>query len=170
MYSSSKIYILCVLYFVVSGSAEISNDIEFPNRYVNFLHRSLFIFIEFLLQSVNLWCRHNLPKPVNYFTLASNEDSSTQNSEKHPGARFTYPTGATLEGYGSNYLSHGFYPLKFDLGGLVLGVIFGLGALLFIPKLIHLLVPELAAYGHYAGAPFGRSKIFQNWFKVFLKV
>lgn len=70
------------------------------------------------------------------------------------------------KGYGPNVLSHGFYPLKFDLGGLLLGAMFGLGALLFIPKLIHILIPELAAYGHYAGAPFGRSRHLIFFFQI----
>ncbi|XP_065204893.1 uncharacterized protein LOC135834847 [Planococcus citri] len=127
-----KVSLLCVIYFAIGCLAEISNDIEYPNR-------------------------NNLPKPVNYFNYPSNEESPVQNSEKHPGARFTYPTGATLEGYGPHVLGHGLYPLKFDIGGLLLGAMFGLGALLFIPKLIHILIPELAAYGHYAATPFGRN-------------
>ncbi|XP_065221651.1 uncharacterized protein LOC135846470 [Planococcus citri] len=129
-----KLSSLYVIYFAISCVAEISNDIEDLNR-------------------------NNSPKPVNYLNYASNEESSFQNSEKPLVARFTYPTGATLEGYGPHVLGHGLYPQKFDIAGLFLGSMFGLCALLFIPKLIHIFIPELAAYGHYAhgATPFGKS-------------
>lgn len=59
--------------------------------------------------------------------------------------------------YGSNALTHPFYPFKFDLGGLLAGAFVGFGALLLVPKIMHLLTPELAPYGSAYGSPYTRS-------------
>lgn len=58
-----------------------------------------------------------------------------------------------------NFLSAGMYPFKIDLGGLLLGAVVGLGALVVIPKLVHVLSSELTGYGQsYHGSLFGRCK------------
>lgn len=64
--------------------------------------------------------------------------------------------------YGSNALTHPFYPFKFDLGGLLAGAFVGFGALLLVPKIMHLLTPELAPYGSAYGSPYTRSTYIQN--------
>ncbi|KAK7603806.1 hypothetical protein V9T40_003805 [Parthenolecanium corni] len=98
----------------------------------------------------------NLPKPVQYFTYPTT-DEQTATSEKTQEARFTYPSPGNLETYGSNILTHPFYPFKFDLGGLLVGAFVGFGALLLVPKIMHLLVPELTPYGPAYGPPYARN-------------
>lgn len=55
-------------------------------------------------------------------------------------------------------MSHGYYPWRFDLGGVLLGSMVGLGALLLIPKVINLLVPELGTLGPTYGSLYKRSR------------
>ncbi|XKL62400.1 hypothetical protein PGB90_002233 [Kerria lacca] len=99
--------------------------------------------------------KNHLPKPVTYFTLPPTEETSF-NPEKSQKPRFTYPDATQLGPYGTNVLTNGFYPFKFDIGGLLLGAFVGLGALLLIPKLVHVLIPELTTYGSTYG-PYGRN-------------
>lgn len=117
--------------------------------------------------------RSDIPKPESDFTFPAEVDQTL--SEK---ARFTYPNAAGLDvstrswisarisitqadfcfqTYGASALSHSFYPFKLDIGGLILGAFVGIGALLLIPKIMHILVPELALYGSTFGPPYRRS-------------
>lgn len=70
-----------------------------------------------------------------------------------------------IKTYGSNILTHPFYPFKFDLGGLLVGAFVGFGALLLVPKIMHLLVPELTPYGPAYGPPYARSKVLHIFFQ-----
>lgn len=60
-----------------------------------------------------------------------------------------------FKGYSGNGIVGTYTPLKIDLGGLVLGTIIGLGAIVLAPKLLHL----FSAPQHHGGVtPYGRSK------------
>nr|CAD7446215.1 unnamed protein product [Timema bartmani] len=69
----------------------------------------------------------------------------------------TYGTTGLQQGYsGTNGLTSG--ALKLDIGGVVLGALIGLGAVVLIPKILHLLSekPQHDSYSGYSG--YGRSE------------
>lgn len=53
-----------------------------------------------------------------------------------------------LKSYPSSGVGYGYSPMKIDLGGVVLGAIIGIGALLIIPKVVGTLN---GGYGGYSG-------------------
>lgn len=66
-----------------------------------------------------------------------------------------YPSGAGVPGvYG---------PVKIDLGGVLLGSMIGLGAILLLPKLVH-------AFSYSYGGGYGRSKCNIIYFTCFVRI
>lgn len=65
-------------------------------------------------------------------------------------------------GYASTGSGTGVYsPVKLDLGGLLLGTVVGLGAVLLIPKLLHIF-----SYGNNGYSSYGRSKYSEIMFLI----
>ncbi|XP_073974371.1 DM4/DM12 domain-containing protein Desiccate [Rhodnius prolixus] len=83
-------------------------------------------------------------------TISSNNNHTSGSNERQHEARFglpiTYGQNDPQGGYGGvNYT-----PVKIELGGLFLGTIIGLGAVLLIPKLSHLLsTPNHHGHGYF---------------------
>ncbi|RZF45080.1 hypothetical protein LSTR_LSTR002041 [Laodelphax striatellus] len=113
-----------------------------------------------------------LPSPVKYFTQDGSDNDKSQTSvdsqdsvnppppphydqnatstSRGQEARFGYP----ISGDGSYGMSGVYAPTRIDLGGVLLGAIVGFGAILIIPKLLHLLtVPVGGGSPH----PYGRN-------------
>lgn len=68
-------------------------------------------------------------------------------------------------GYASTGSGTGVYsPVKLDLGGLLLGTVVGLGAVLLIPKLLHIF-----SYGNNGYSSYGRSKYSEIMFLITAK-
>ncbi|XP_039282341.1 uncharacterized protein LOC111049161 [Nilaparvata lugens] len=115
-----------------------------------------------------------LPSPVKYFSQGQQEggggdteksqvdaqevgssahapydQNATSTSSRAQEARFGYP----LSGDGSYGMSGVYAPTRIDLGGVLLGAIVGFGAVLILPKLLHLLTVPVGSSPH----PYGRN-------------
>ncbi|XP_050422043.1 uncharacterized protein LOC126834281 [Adelges cooleyi] len=106
-----------------------------------------------------------LPSPVKYFEGVQYENKTSTAGRSHE-PRFGYipssfGSGASsgLDGYGhGNTLSYG--PQKFDIGGLIVGAVIGLGVLILIPKLIYIFFSATNLFGSGSsgyGHSYGRS-------------
>ncbi|KAJ3649553.1 hypothetical protein Zmor_021289 [Zophobas morio] len=85
--------------------------------------------------SMNRYYETNLPSPTNNTRLEAKE--SKESSDR---LRFGIPVtsyGNTGNGvqYGTSNMGYVFSPMKIDVGGIALGALIGLGAVLIVPKL-----------------------------------
>lgn len=101
---------------------------------IHFVLRSLLTF------SSNPWRRQN--------------DSFATESASDRSQRLGLTTGyGGVNGYGYSSSGLGSYtPLKIDLGGVVLGTLVGIGALLLLPKLVNVIGGGYGGSGHYRSA------------------
>ncbi|XP_011194894.2 uncharacterized protein LOC105220179 [Zeugodacus cucurbitae] len=127
------------------------------------MNKTHILWISLLLSAVLVLKSEALPKYVNNSKshLIDNSDGQFNGSQliydinaattKDRLQRLGYTTGyGTLNGYPGGTGISAYNPIKLDLGGVVLGTLVGIGAIIIIPKLLS------AFHGGYAG--YGRSE------------
>ncbi|XP_050540849.1 uncharacterized protein LOC126905316 [Daktulosphaira vitifoliae] len=138
MVSKSPIVIICIFAIVQMAFCALPTNFEMPSNGV-------------------------LPSPVKYFENA--QYGNKTNVERSHEPRFGYiPSSFSsglsggVDGFHGNTLSYG--PQNFDIGGLIVGAVVGLGVLILIPKLIYIFFSATNIFGGIKGGyphGYGRS-------------